>query len=188
MVPESMSEPDDITLMLRASEEDDREAFAMIVRRHQQPLMNFFWRVGVNEDVEDLAQETFVRLYRYRKRYKPTAKLTTFLYLLARQVRIDALRRGQRRGALHERVAAESEQFEEPSASATGEALDAMAALARLSEAMREVVVLSVMQGLTQSEVADVLKIPVGTVKSRLFVALQRLRADLEPSPHAEET
>jgi RNA polymerase sigma-70 factor (ECF subfamily) len=172
--------PSDVDLMLRAARDDDRGAFAELVRRHQRPLMNFFARCGVYGDVEDLAQETFIRLYRYRSRYTPTAKFTTFLYLLARQTRIDALRRSQRRDALHDRVGAETPQEAEPTVVARGEGLDVSAALARLSEPMREVVVLSVMQGLTQNEVSDVLKIPVGTVKSRLFVALQRLREYLE--------
>lgn len=181
--PQPPVSPSDVELMLRAAREDDRDAFSELVRRHQRPLMNFFVRSGVYGDVEDLTQETFIRLYRYRTRYAPTAKFTTFLYLLARQTRIDALRRMQRRGALHERAAAEAPQADEPTATNRGERLDVVAALARLSDPMREVVVLSVMQGLTQNEVADVLHIPVGTVKSRLSVALQRLREFLEGDP-----
>lgn len=172
--------PTDVDLMLRAARQDDREAFSELVRRHQRPLANFFVRCGVYGDVEDLVQETFIRLYRYRSRYAPTAKFTTFLYLLARQTRIDALRRSQRRDALHGRVVAETPQEVEPTAVDRGERLDLAAALARLSEPMREVVVLAVMQGLTQNEVADVLGIPTGTVKSRLSTALSRLRDDLE--------
>jgi len=169
----------DVDLMLRAARHDDREAFAELVRRHQQPLANFFMRSGVYDSVEDLVQETFIRLFRYRSRYQPRAKFTTFLYLLARQTRIDALRRLKRREALHDRAGAEMPQDVQPTAAARGAGIDLAAALARLSEPMREVVVLSVLQGLAQKEVAEVLKIPVGTVKSRLSVALARLREDL---------
>ena len=177
--------PTDVDLMLRAARQDDREAFSELVRRHQRPLANFFGRCGVYGDVEDLVQETFIRLYRYRSRYAPTAKFTTFLYLLARQTRIDALRRSQRRDALHGRVVAETPQEVEPTAVDRGERLDLAAALARLSEPMREVVVLAVMQGLTQNEVADVLGIPTGTVKSRLSTALSRLRRGEYEKPGA---
>ena len=166
--------------MLRARE-GDLAAFEELVRKHQRPLMNFFARLGAPSDVEDLAQETFVRLYKYRARYRPTAKFTTYLYLLARQVRIDFLRRTIRRDALHERAAKEAPQQEEPSAVAQGARIDAATALSHLSEAMREVVVLSILQGLPHAEVADILGIPVGTVKSRLSIALHRLRDVMGP-------
>lgn len=183
-VPDSTGLPSpqdvDLALMLRARDLDDRDAFAELIGRHQRPLMNFFVRCGVYGDVEDLTQETFIRLYRYRSRYTPSAKFTTFLYLLARQVRIDALRRLRRREALHRRAAEEAPQEEPPSAAVRGERLDAAKALACLPEPMREVVVLSVLQGLTQNEVAEVLKIPVGTVKSRLSTALQRMREGMQ--------
>lgn len=172
---------EDTVLMIRTREKDDATAFAELIRRHQRPLMNFFLRCGVYGDVEDLAQETFLRLYRYRKRYVPTAKFTTFLYLLARQVRIDALRRVRRRDALHLRFAVEAPQETAPTAADRGGRLDIETALASLGDAMREVVVLSILQGLSQQEVAAILKIPVGTVKSRLSNALQRLRRTLSP-------
>lgn len=161
--------------MLRAKD-GDLGAFEELVRKHQRPLMNFFARLGVTMDVEDLAQETFVRLYRYRSRYKPSAKFTTYLYLLARQVRIDFLRKTNRRVALHDKAAQEAPQQAEPAAATRGARLDAATALARLSDGMREVVVLSVIQGLPHNEISQILDIPVGTVKSRLSIALHRLR------------
>ena len=67
-------------------------------RKFEKNLLNFFWRQGVSyEEGEDLVQETYLRLWKYRREYRPTAKLSTFLFLLARQVRIDALRRQVRR-------------------------------------------------------------------------------------------
>ena len=169
----------DAALMERARD-GDLAAFEELVRRHQQPLMNFFARLGAPSDAEDLAQETFLRLYRYRARYRANAKFTTYLYLLARQVRIDCLRRGMRRDALHDRAAAEAPQHAEPSAIAQGARLDADAALALLSEPMREVVVLAILQGLPHQETSAILGIPVGTVKSRLSIALHRLRNLME--------
>ena len=169
------AEDQDAALMQRVRD-GDLKAFEELVRNHQRPLMNFFVRLGVTMDVEDLAQETFVRLYRYRARYKPSAKFTTYLYLLARQVRIDFLRKTNRRAALHEKAAKEAPQQAEPAAATRGVRLDAATALARLPDGMREVVVLSVLQGIPHGEISQILDIPVGTVKSRLSIALHRLR------------
>ena len=61
-------------------------------RKFERPLLNFFWRQGVSyTEGEDLVQETYLRLWKYRESYRPTAKLSTFLFLMARQVRLDAV-------------------------------------------------------------------------------------------------
>ena len=81
-----MSETPDAELMARTARGDEG-AFAELVVRHQDILLNFFLRKGVSySDGQDLAQRTLLRLWRYRNRYAPTAKLTTFLFLLAGQV------------------------------------------------------------------------------------------------------
>ena len=144
-------------------------------KKFEKNLMNFFWHQGVSHsEGEDLVQETYLRLWNYRGRYKPTARLSTFLFTIARQVRIDALRRRTCREAREEAWerdrAAEATQ---PQAMARD---DVRWALARLPEPMREVIELGVMQDLPYAEVAAVLGIPVGTVKSRMFNALRRLK------------
>jgi len=168
-------------LLMHQFQLGDESSFVELIQRHQRPLLNFFVRCGVYMECEDLVQETFLRVYNYRMKYRPSAKFTTFLYLLARQVRIDALRRTSRRKAWVQEAGKELPQMAQPTATETGEALDVLVALSRLSDAMREVVVLSVMQGMTQEEVAAILKIPVGTVKSRLSNALRLMRDDLTP-------
>lgn len=176
------TETDDAALMLRARD-GDREAFAALVRRHEKMLLNFFARSGVQYDCEDLVQQTFLRLYRYRERYVPTAKFTTFLFLLARQVWIDELRRRKRQERLIEGLAAEPlPEHVAPVAAESGAAggMDLERALAALPEGMRQVVELGVYQDLPYAEIAEILKIPVGTVKSRMFNALSRLRTFLE--------
>ena len=170
---------DDADLMLRVRSQDDEAAFALLVSRHQKSLLNFFIRSGVQYDSEDLVQQTFLRLYRYRQRYVASAKFTTFLFLLARQVWIDELRRRQRRQRLAESPAAEPyEEFAAPAAPSAGVEgdLDLARALAALSEGLRQVIELAVYQDLPYAEVAEILKIPVGTVKSRMFNALAKLR------------
>ncbi len=167
------SAAEDVALMERAAR-DDLDAFSALVRKHERPLANFFARSGA-ADVEDLAQQTFLKLWRTRRGYRPTAKFTTFLYLLARQVLIDSARAAQRRAGLHERAGAEMDAVE-PAPARRGESGDAEAALARLSPALRETVVLVVMQGLAYREAAEALGVPVGTVKSRVNAALAQMR------------
>lgn len=166
--------------MERVRDLDDRPAFEELVKRHQKKILNFFYRCGVQYDAEDLAQQTFVRLYRYRLNYKKSAKLTTFLFLLARQVWIDELRKRTRVQRLKEGWAAESEKVSEAQTAVSDARVDINAALTKLSEEMRIVVELGVYQGLNYSEVARILEIPEGTVKSRIFNALRKLRQILE--------
>lgn len=180
--PSDLTELDDAALMLRVRD-DDRDAFAVLVRRHEKMLLNFFARSGVQYDYEDLVQQTFLRVYRYRDRYVTRAKFTTFLFLLARQVWIDELRRRKRHERLVCGLAAEPRKefaaSEAADASAAG-GLDLDRALASLPEGLRLVVELGVYQDLPYADVAEILGIPVGTVKSRMFNALAKLRGFLE--------
>lgn len=143
-------------------------------RRFEPNLLNFFWRQGVSHfEGEDLVQETYLRLWKYRREYEPTAKLSTFLFLLARQVRVDALRRQTRREQREERWGMEQPVSQPPDAC---EREDVRWALARLSEPLRDVVELGVFQDLPYAEIAKVLGIPVGTVKSRMSNAIRKLK------------
>jgi RNA polymerase sigma-70 factor (ECF subfamily) len=151
-------------------------AFVELIHRHQGPLLNFFTRMGVHNDTEDLVQETFVRLYRSRARYRRTAKFTTFLYVLARHVWADRGRQAARRERLQASLKVDAETAGEEWRDRTGTGLDVEAALAKLSPKLREVVVLNVYQGLPYQDIADTLKIPLGTVKSRLNLAMEALR------------
>ena len=177
MEPE-VEQLDDRELMLRAKRGDE-DAFAVIVRRHQQMLLGHFHRVGAGDDAEDLVQQTFVRVFRYRDRYQPSAKLTTFLFLIARQVWIDELRRRKRDERMRSSWVEEHGEDELDTSlgpSSAAEAVDLEGALASLGEGARAVVDLGVMRGLPYPEVSRILGIPVGTVKSRMFNALKALR------------
>lgn len=151
-------------------------AFVELVQRHQKPLLNFFARMGVSSDGEDLVQETFVRLFRFRRNYRPSARFTTFLYVLARNVWADRGRRVVRIERLASHLEREMEIATQPVRPGASDSVDVDAALARLSPKLREVIVLNIYQGMRYQEVADVLGIPLGTVKSRLNLALAELR------------
>lgn len=172
-------ESTDIELMQRARR-GDRAAFAGIIRRYQAPLLNFFRRMGVSYDEgEDLVQETFLRVFSYRKRWRPTGKFTSFLYVLARHAWVDMVRKSSRTPQPDDLAAHDAVGVDAPSADAR---MDVQQALTTLSEKLRSVVVLNVYQGLKYQEIAEVLDIPLGTVKSRMHLAIRQLREQLDVS------
>ena len=181
--PDDPPADEDARLMLRAAR-DDMEAFGLLVEKHQKSLLNFFARCGVERDVEDLAQLTFLKLHRVRRAYRPAAKFTTFLVLLARQTMLDRIRADARRAALHERAGREVEPAVPPPA-ARGERDDARYALSKLSPGLAAAVALVVMQGFEYQEAAAILEVPVGTVKSRVHAALRQMREILRDTPPA---
>lgn len=172
------SDPD-VALMVEAAKGTE-SAFAELVRRHQNSLVNFFARMGASSDCEDLVQETFVRLFRYRGQYRPTARFTTFLYHLARHVWADRGRKILRIERLNTEYEQELRSAEHHAPPRAGQSVDIEAALDRLSPKLREVIVLNIYQGLRYQEVADVLEIPLGTVKSRINLALTALKEILD--------
>ncbi len=171
---------EDEVLMELVRDSDDRRAFEELVKRHQKKILNFYYRTGVRYDCEDLVQKTFLRLYRSRTRYKRTAKLTTFLFLMARQVWIDELRKRSRFDRLKNEFVENRDEYIESGSQLSDARMDLDKALSKLSSEMRMVVELGVYQGLAYAEVAEILEIPEGTVKSRMFNALKKLRRILE--------
>ena len=171
----------DIVLMQRVAA-DSRDALAALVCRHQTPLLNYFTRLGVYMDGEDLVQETFIRLYNTRKCYRASAQFTTFLYRIARNVWVDRCRKLARRERMLGYIRLDVRIDEEAAvAKARRENRhDVDAVLDALSPKLREVLVLNIYQGLRQREIGDVLDIPLGTVKSRLHLALQAVREALD--------
>lgn len=176
-----MSNEDDIARMERVRG-GDVGAFAELIRDHQRGLVNFFNRMGAYRDAEDLTQETFLRLYKYREKYRPLAKFTVFLYMLARHVQVDYWRR--RRPDL-EVLAAEPPEPTDGAASLSPERnlnghIDIKWALEKLPPKLRMVMIMSVYQNMKYEDIAVALGIPVGTVKSRMFLAIRCLREVLD--------
>lgn len=155
----------------------DDAAFVALVERYQGRLLNFFLRAGAKEHAEDLVQETFIRLYRHRKRARPIARFTTYAHTLAHHVWLDHVRRQSRRLRMLERATHEMDSMDDRAAGRAAARMDAVELLSTLSDEHRAAVVLVVYQGLAYEEAAQALGIPVGTVKSRVFNALQRMRA-----------
>lgn len=170
----------DAALMALAAR-GDTGAFAALVEKYRNPLLNFFLAKGVNHsDGEDLAQKTFLKLWNSRERYVRSAKFTTFLYTVANNVRLDSVRSAVRRRRLEDELTREAELPREEPQAAPAEGEDVRRAVAQLSPALREVVELAVFLDRPYADVSEALGIPVGTVKSRMFNALRKLKEILD--------
>jgi RNA polymerase sigma-70 factor (ECF subfamily) len=150
----------------------DEPALAELLRRYERPLSHFIARHTAGRDVEDLYQETWLRVVRHAARFDRTKRFSTWLF----QISVNLCR------DWHRRVPPE------PSADAAMSAavhdttgsdarIDAARLLTLLPEAQREVVILRYYHDLSEEEVARILDCPKGTVKSRLHNALARLAA-----------
>lgn len=176
--------PSDEQLIWRVQQQDDAGAFGELAQRWETPIRGLCERMtGDSHKAKDLAQEVFARVFVRRMEFEPDGKFSTFLWRVALNLCYDELRRRQRRAELsldeltdHDAIAL---PMDEPSPSARLEEQErgetVRAALQRLSEHYRAVVVLRHYEGLKFREIADVLGIPEGTVKSRMTEALDQL-------------
>jgi RNA polymerase sigma-70 factor (ECF subfamily) len=186
-------------LVLKAGVPKDREeAFNVLVAKYRTPVIHFLYRlVHRREPAEDLAQEVFLRVYRARKSYRPTAKFSTWLFRIATNVALNALRDGRMR---HEReMSIEAEAGREGSGLPLTERLpDAMAtaeqalverercteirrAVDALPEKQRLAVLLHKYQEMDYAEIAEILDCSESALKSLLFRAYETLRVRLRP-------
>ena len=180
-----MPETVDWELVSRA-QAGDTAAFAELVRRYQVPVIRFCERMtGSRPDAEDLAQETFVRVYRHLGRIKPDAKFSTLLFGIARNVTLNHLRDSGRRGR-GGAVSLEDIQLEAPAAGQPGRSAQLselqqllQRGLQMLAPAHREILVLREVEGMEYDAIAEVLHCERGTVKSRLARAREQLRLKL---------
>lgn len=175
---------------LLALQQGDAGPFEIFVDTHSRTLIAFFKSRGASlTRAEDLAQEVYVRLFRHARRYTPQERFQAYCFRVARNVWIDDLRRGGIRLEAEGTGGEEDLAIEEPVAPA----VDPLAQLAGaeeeqvlrrrmevLPDGQRSVFELAVLGELSYGEIADVLDIPVGTVKSRMFHAVRRLRAVYE--------
>lgn len=167
------------------------DAFEALVKRYQRPLLSHLYSlVGSAQTAEDLVQETFVRLVREAPSYGYPRPFFPWLYTIARNLALKELASAYHRHvelgiALPETPTQESDP--EGSVERWEQRQDLQRALVHLSFEQREVLSLRFSQELSVKEVAELLGIPVGTVKSRTFQALHRLRQYLETTPFQGE-
>ncbi len=177
--------------MWRVQRHDDAQAFAQLVSRWEGPIQRLCTRMlGDPHRGEDLTQDTFARLFARRKEYQNTGRFSTFIWRIAVNLCYDELRRRKRRpeSPLDDERIEEGEDL--PALSALEPAPDVALlqrergeivreAVLQLSEAYRCVVILRHYESLKFREIAEVLGIPEGTVKSRMAEALTQLHRSL---------
>lgn len=177
--------------LVNRAKEGDMTAFAELVRRYQVPVVHFCQRmIGSLQDAEDIAQESFVRIYRNLQKLTPKAKFTTVLFGIARNLTLNAIRDAERRGRGKVVSLTKEDESSEwaipdekrnPERSAQlGELEGAIQeALLELSPEHREIILLRELQDLDYDEIARITGTRKGTVKSRLSRAREQLRLRL---------
>jgi RNA polymerase sigma-70 factor, ECF subfamily len=192
----SLAEPLSDHSLLEATREGDEAAFAEIVRRYRNQITNFVYRMTNDyEAAVDLAQETFLRVYRAADRYQTSYAFSTYIYRIATNLAISELRRRKRRrlvslsGFFNGRDGASGEATEldppdncplQDAALVDDERRGAVArAIATLPEKYRAPLVLRDVEGRSYEEIACILEMSEGTVKSRINRARTFLREKL---------
>ncbi len=176
----SPREPD----LLVQFQQGDPDAFKEIVRTYQERLVQFFYRLCWDLDrSEDFTQELFMKLLRGAKRYRPQGRMNTFIYRVATNLWIDHYRAQRPQPRLYSLdQAMHPGEVDHTAAAPEAVAVDKeqkqslRRALESLTEPHRLVFELAVYQELPYARIAQVLRIPVGTVKSRMHNSVQALR------------
>ncbi len=189
--------------LMERFQKGDEDAFTLLVRRHEKPLINFIAQfIGDRDSAEDLAQDTFIRIFQAAPRYKPgRAQFNTWMYHIASNLCKNELRNRARRdrhwvdntvkdeeedagAGIESRIAnAPADASYEPDVVLQRKELrDALRkAIAALPEQYREPLVLRDIQGLSYEEISKVLGIRAGTTKSRINRARLILKDKLKP-------
>lgn len=182
---------DDATL-IELSVSGDRRAFGELVRRYQDRLYNSVFRVlGSAEDAQDVVQDAFLNAFQSLRQFKGEARFFTWLYRIAFNAAISLKRR--HRVALSGDYVGDgspTEPLDESEASQPGRALERgedvrrlQLALNRVTPEHRAVLILKEIDGQKYEEIAEILDVPIGTVRSRLH----RARLELRDALMAEE-
>lgn len=178
------TEVDDATL-LHNHIRGDRQAFATLIQRHRRLLWRAIRHVGITceEEGREVMQEALLKIHRHAPQWKGNAKVGTWLYSITRNTALSHLRSQSRRGE------PDNVEFEERmrciatkgwKEDATVLRVDLHRLLDRVATELKEVLLLTCVQGLSESEVGERLGIPVGTVKSRKSRARRVMRSLLQ--------
>lgn len=179
-------------LLIRRAQRGDADAFEQLLLEHQKNVYNLCYRMAGNpDDAMDLSQETFLRAWRCLDQYQFASAFSTWLYRLCSNICIDFLRRRRRQQTVpltFEDADGEEQTYAVPDAQPlpeeqvelklTREILQA--AMAQLLPEHRAVLQLRVVNEMSYEQIADVLDIQIGTVKSRLSRARNQLKIILE--------
>ena len=184
----SLSDLSDEALMLRVKD-GNHDAFSELLRRYERQLTVFFLRqLGDEDGARDLLMDTFLRIYKAAYRYEPRAKFSTYIYQVARNLIInEAQKRAFRKTDSLDQINEESNvqiAVEDPDPeqvlSRREQQLMVQQALEELPEDQRTILILVEYQDLSYERVAQIMNCSVGTVKSRMHRARQKVREWME--------
>jgi RNA polymerase sigma factor (sigma-70 family) len=168
-------------VLMRAVREGDISKLGLLFERHHVPLFDFLCRTtGDRAVAEDLVQEVFMRILRYRRTYRDDGRFETWMFHIARNVRLDHFRRARH---LEERLADDGPEVraDDPGADQQLEASERVAqlrrALMQLPDDKRELLVLARYRGMKYDQLAAMLRVDAGTVRVRVHRAIRELRA-----------
>jgi RNA polymerase sigma-70 factor (ECF subfamily) len=166
--------------LMLAFSQGSAEAFSELFRRYKQSIYSFFRRRVVDSShAEELTQEAFLALVRCAGRYEPRALFRTYLYAIALKI----VHAHRRKAAFRATFLGHRGSAPDPSRQdATDSTLWVRRAVAKLDSTDREILLLREFEQLSYAEIADLLELPLNTVRSRLFRARIALRNLLEPA------
>src|SRR4051794_24828526 len=179
----------DAELMLRVKD-GDAASFGVLLEKHRSPVIHFLYRMVQNAGVaEELAQEVFLRVYRSRATYEPTARFTTWLFRIATHLALNALR-DNKNERLQDHLDDDSSEMPARQVSDTRPTVEqhmvyqakldeVRRAIAALPEKQRAAVLMHKYEEMEYSQIAKVLNCSESAVKSLLFRAYEALRARL---------
>lgn len=182
-----MTDPAEDSALLNRARAGDPAAFRTLVERYQGVVAGVvIGMLGPGDDADDVGQETFVRFHAALHRFRGDAALATYLCRIAMNLSLNALKRRRRSRSRFVSRDQAMGPLPEPAVAAYdaegAERRDVVrAAVAELPEKHRSVVVLRLLDGLSTHEAAEVLKVPDGTVMSRLARAMDELERRLAP-------
>jgi RNA polymerase sigma-70 factor (ECF subfamily) len=166
--------------LIAQAQQGDRRAFGELVSYHREGTVNVVYRMcGDANLAEDAAQEAFVRAWQHLPGYRPRSPFRNWVYRIATNVALDALRREREMVDIDVLPLATSDQGPEAAVEGKERGERVRQAVLALPSASRAVLVLREYEGLSYREIADTLGIPIGTVMSRLNYARNRLRKSL---------
>lgn len=177
--------------LVRQAAHGDAYAFEQLMRKHESRMYSVAVRMcGNRDDAQDCVQDAMLRIYRALDRFKGQSSFSTWVYRITMNTCLDELRRRKSRATtsldqLLETGWAPTDEFDTPEHRAiAGERRQALSkAIANLPEDMRSAIILREMQGLTYEEISDALSVNVGTIKSRISRAREKLRQCITAQP-----
>lgn len=189
-----LSERDVDQLLVERAQRGDKHAFELLVAKYQRKLLRLISRIVRDPaEVEDVAQEAFIKAYRALPQFRGESAFYTWLYRIGVNTAKNFLvAQGRRAPTSTEKDAEEAETFEdagklrdidtpESILMSRQVAVTVNAAMDKLPEELRTAITLREVEGMSYDEIAELMDCPIGTVRSRIFRAREAIASDLRP-------